>query len=241
MKGMKQKILSLLGLAILLVSFQNFKKVTVSPWKMKSSDEDIRIEHAKELLGKYFGKNPVSMTEGLPYLEVHMANHLQANLPKEFKKDAGKIMNAILEQSEKYEMDPVFVLAIVATESRYNPKAIGGVGEIGLMQIRPETAEWIAKKEKIKWQGKKTLYDPVSNIKIGVAYVSFLRDHFDGKAMKYLSAYNMGPGKLKKMLGLDQKPKVYSTTVMKNYKKIYESIASFKQLKHIASIDNASL
>ncbi len=230
-----KKIFGMLGFMVLVVCYQNFQPTKINPWNIRESDEEIRLEHARELLGKYFDRNPVSSSKGIPYFEVHMLNQVQANLPKAFKKRAGRITNAILAESEKHGLDPVFLMAVVMTESRFNPKAVGSVGEIGLMQIKPDTAEWIAKKEKIQWKGPSTLYDPVANIKIGSAYLAFLRDYFDGKASKYLSAYNLGPNKLKRMISADLKPKIYSTNVMRNYKKFYESLTAFQQLHHVAS------
>lgn len=229
------RTLTVLTLIMTAILFQNFQFANINPWVIKEVDETTRIDHAKELLGKYFEKSPAYDTQGIPFFEVHLLNQVQSYLPKKYKAKAGKITNAILEESAKQGFDPIFVMAIIKTESRFNPDAIGSVGEIGLMQIRPETAEWIAKKSDIKWKGKASLQDPVSNIKIGVSYMAFLKNHFEGSASRYLTAYNMGPNKLKKMIASDMKPKIYSTTVMKNYKKIYQDIAVFQDLHNIAS------
>ena len=174
-------------------------------------------------------------TEGLPSVNIHLFNQVQAHLPSDYKKRATKITNALVEQSEKFNFDPVFVLALIRTESNFNPLAVGTVGELGLMQIRPETGEWIAKREKIKWKGPDTLKDPVQNIRIGVAYMAFLRDHFESKAYKYLSAYNVGPGKLKKMFAANDRPKKYSTQVMKYYEMFYGEMAVYANLNNLAS------
>lgn len=227
---------TLLALLLTAILFQNFQFSDVNPWQVKAVDEATRMDHAKELLGKYFEKSPAFNTKGIPYFEVHLLNQVQAFLPMKYKSKAGKITNAILQESEKYGFDPIFVMAIIKTESHFNPDAVGSVGELGLMQIRPETAEWIAKKNNIRWKGKSSLENSVTNVKIGVSYMAFLRDHFEGTASKYLSAYNVGPGKLKKMIAADLKPKLYSTTVMKNYKKIYQEIEMYKDLhNYIAS------
>lgn len=226
---------TIVTILITVLCYQNFQFSAVNPWQIKEIDESTRIDHAKELLGKYYEKSPASYTKGIPFFEVHLLNHIQANLPKKYKSKAGKITNAILEESEKYGFDPIFVAALIKTESRFNPDAVGSVGEIGLMQIRPETGAWIAKRGNLPWKGKSSLQNPVSNIRIGVYYISFLRDYFEGRASKYLSAYNVGPGKLKKMMASDLKPKIYSTNVMKNYKKIYQEIALFQNLHNLAS------
>jgi soluble lytic murein transglycosylase-like protein len=74
-------------------------------------------------------------------------NEIYNSLPRKFKPRATAVTSMIIKESAKHDFDPVLVLAIIKTESSFNPLAIGGVGEIGLMQIRPETAEWIAKKK----------------------------------------------------------------------------------------------
>ncbi len=61
------------------------------------------------------------------------------------------------------------------------------------MQVRPETAKWIADKYKIEWRGEGALYDPVYNVKIGIRYFSLLRSKFGKAAYYYIPAYNMGP------------------------------------------------
>ena len=222
-------------LVLIAIAFQNFAFPNLAIDKIKEPDEKLRLEHAKELLGKYYSKRPFAETAGLPSMNVHLFNQFQAHLPKDYKKRASKITATLVEEAEKKNFDPVFVLAIIRTESNFNPKAKGSVGELGLMQIRPETAEWIAKREKIKWKGAETLKDPVQNIRIGVAYMAFLRDYFEGKAYKYLSAYNVGPGKLKKMFEAKNRPKEYSTKVMKYYEMFYGEFAMYSNLSNLAS------
>ena len=45
---------------------------------------------------------------------------------------------------EKYDLDPCLVFAVIRTESFFTPDAVSGAGAQGLMQIMPETGEWIA-------------------------------------------------------------------------------------------------
>lgn len=217
-----------------MLMFQNFAFPGLSKVKLHEINEESRVLHAKELLGKYYKKSSVSQTEGMQYLNVHLLNKVQSSLKKSFTKKAAKITQMIISQAQKYDFDPAFIAAIIRTESNFNPTVVGTVGEIGLMQIRPETAEWIAKKENIKWTGKKSLFDPVYNVKIGVAYVAFLRDYFEGRADKYLSAYNVGPGKMKKIIGNDSLPRKYSTKVMKHYEEFYSKVAVFAVTENLA-------
>lgn len=237
---MKKACFSLIILMPLALFFQNFAFPGLTKVKLHEVNEESRLMHAKELLGKYYKKSKVSQTQGLQYINVHLLNKVQSSLPKKFAKKAGKLTQTIINQAQKYDFDPAFILAIIQTESHFDPTVVGGVGEIGLMQIRPETAEWIAKKENMKWKGKKSLFDPIQNVKIGVAYMAFLRDHFEGSAGKYLSAYNVGPGKLKKIIGNDSLPRKYSTKVMKNYEQFYQQLAVFTSLGNLAKNNQAS-
>jgi soluble lytic murein transglycosylase len=233
MKMNLMKALLVLGFTALF--FQNFAFSDLSLSEVKEVDEKSRLLHARELLGKYYKRSSVADTEGLQYINVHLFNQVRSHLPADYKKRASKITETLVEEAEKFNFDPVFVMAVIRTESNFNPLVVGSVGELGLMQIRPETGEWMAKREKIKWKGAKTLKDPVQNIRIGVAYLAFLRDHFENKAYKYLSAYNVGPGKLKKMFQADNRPKVYSIKVMKYYEKFYGEMAVYANLNNVAS------
>jgi soluble lytic murein transglycosylase len=51
----------------------------------------------------------------------------------------------IIEQhARRYEVDPLLVAAVIRVESKFHPDAISRKGAVGLMQIMPSTAEWIA-------------------------------------------------------------------------------------------------
>lgn len=228
------KKVSVILLIPLALAYQNFAFPGLAKLKLNEINEESRVLHAKELLGKYYKNSSVSKTEGLQYINIHLLNSVQSSLKKNFTNKAGKITQMIISQAEKYDFDPAFILAIIKTESNFNPTVMGSVGEIGLMQVRPETAEWIAKKENIQWTGKKSLFDPVYNVKIGVAYVAFLRDHFEGRADRYLSAYNIGPTKMKKIIGNDSLPRKYSTKVMKKYEEFYSQLTVYTTPTNLA-------
>lgn len=208
----------------MLIAFNNFTFAKWSQFKMETVHEASRISHAKELLGKYYKGSHAQQLEGTGGLNISIFNKVQAQLGAKWKAQAKNISKAIITESAKHHFDPIFVLAIIQTESQFNPIAVGGVGEIGLMQIRPETAAWIAKKNSIPWNGSNTLKNPEMNVRIGVAYMAYLRNQFDGASFKYVSAYNMGPTNVRKMFSKKIKPKVYSTKVMNNYKEFYTTM-----------------
>lgn len=150
-------------------------------------------------------------------VKAHITSILEKRLPKAYRAEAKLIAGTIVANANKYNLDPMFVTAVIAGESSFNPKAHGPVGEIGMMQLREETAKWITKEYlKKKWQGKKVLYNPYENIRIGTSYLRFLRSRFK-KSSHYLAAYNLGPSQLKQALSRKVEPKDYAKHVMKRY------------------------
>lgn len=183
-----------------------------------------RIDHARELLGNRYKKSIVSTFEKHTGLDKNILKTVTARLPKKFKSHARSVTQAIIKEAGIHGLDPYFVMAVIAGESSFNPTAIGPVGEIGMMQIRPATGEWIAKKFKIHWKGEKTLRDPLTNIKIGTAYLAWLRAKFSKQSQLYLAAYNMGPKSVKSAVGRNIWPKDYPRHVMKRYLAFYKAI-----------------
>jgi len=192
--------------------------------ELASVKPGIRIDHARELLGKRYKKSVVSKHEKKENLSEKILAAVEKNLPKKFKKDAHSIAHTIIEESQKNHLDPYFVMAVISGESSFNPLAIGPVGEIGMMQIRPTTGKWMADIVKMKWSGDATLRDPVLNIKLGTAYLAWLRGKFDGQAQLYLASYNMGPKSVKNAVSRKIWPKDYPRHVMKRYLAFYKEI-----------------
>jgi soluble lytic murein transglycosylase len=187
-----------------------------------------RITHAKELLGHRYQRSSVRKTERTDNISVFITNSVRNLLPKSHKGSASVIAASILKESEKFRFDPIFLMAVIQNESSFNPRMKGSVGEIGLMQVKPETAEWIAKTYKISYNGAESLYQPETNVRIGAAYLAKLRDQFSSNSTLYLTAYNAGAGKVRQMVSNKIAPKIYATAVMKRYFAIYSALGSEK-------------
>lgn len=230
MKTRRLKIgLTVVSAIFTSVLFNNFNFAFKNASKAAPSfglvNEASRVSHAKELLGfEYKGSNAQRL-EGTGSLNKMIHSKVQTSLAPRWKAQANSITQTVITESTKYQLDPIFVLAIIKTESRFNPMALGRHGEVGLMQLKPDTAEWIARKYGLPWNGKKTLENPSSNIRIGLAYMNYLRAKFNGKALKYVSAYNMGPRNVRRLLAQNVKPAEYKSRVMKNYSDIYAKIS----------------
>lgn len=184
---------------------------------------ELQANHARELLGPTYS-HTISRISRIKNVEMKIMATVKSRLPKKFKGSAHVISKTIVAEAKKHQLDPYFVMAVIAGESSFNPLAVGPVGEIGMMQIRPSTGEWMSAKMKMNWRGKKSLENPVTNIKIGTAYLAHLRRQFDNQGQLYLAAYNMGAKSVKRALGKNIRPKDYPLHVMKRYIAFYREI-----------------
>lgn len=185
---------------------------------------ECRLQHAHELLGKYYKTSAAHYTENVRKINSAIFEYTKEHLPKSHRKEYRKVAQTIIDEALKFEFDPVFLLSVIQGESSFNPRMIGGVGEIGMMQIRPTTAKWIAGMYGFQFKGRQSLFDPVTNIKIGAAYLDYLRDKFDSHAQLYLAAYNMGQRAVANVVEKNIWPKDYPIHVMKKYVEFYEDL-----------------
>ncbi len=130
-----------------------------------------------------------------------------------------QISEWILAESKKYGYDPLFLTALIITESSFYNWAKSNRGARGLMQLKPATAVALASETSLKWKGTRTLFDPEKNIALGAYYLNKLEARF-GNLNLALEAYNHGPSRLRKYLRKGYQPKRYSRKVLKNYRKI---------------------
>lgn len=109
-----------------------------------------------------------------------------------------KYKNHVLTYSKKFELEVALVYAVIKTESNFDSNAKSYAGAIGLMQIIPSTAKWIASEFEENFD-EKQLYDPETNIKYGCFYLNYLKQKFsDLDAV--ICAYNAGETAVKSWL-----------------------------------------
>ena len=107
----------------------------------------------------------------------------------------------IKQYAKQYQLDPYLVQSIMRCESSNDPNAVSRVGAIGLMQIMPDTGEWIGHKiDPELAYSLDMLNDPATNIEYGCWYLNFLSERFDGNVMEIIAAYNAGHGTVKNWL-----------------------------------------
>jgi soluble lytic murein transglycosylase-like protein len=130
-----------------------------------------------------------------------------------------QIQKSILAESKTHNYDPLFLTALIITESSFNSKARSNKGALGLMQIIPRTGAALAQEKNMQWQGNPTLYNPKTNIALGAYYLKKMHKRF-GDLNLALEAYNHGPTKLDRYLKRGYQPRRYSTKVLEIYEMI---------------------
>jgi soluble lytic murein transglycosylase-like protein len=106
---------------------------------------------------------------------------------------------AISEESKRAGYDPLLVLAIIDVESDFDEEAISSKGARGLMQIKPTTLHFLAKKEGLRLSREEVASDPALCVRLGIRYLRELHDKF-GDLELALMAYNAGPTRIRRAL-----------------------------------------
>ncbi len=133
------------------------------------------------------------------------------------------LTDVVYAESMKYDYDPMFVLAIILTESSFKKGQKSHAGARGLMQVVPFVGEDIAGRSGVAWQGSKTLFEPEVNIKLGTQHL-FEQVLKFGDIKKALVAYNMGETRLRSILRKNRPlPRTYLNKVMEHYKMLKET------------------
>lgn len=91
-------------------------------------------------------------------------------------------------------VDPCLLVAVVRVESGFDPRARSDAGALGLMQLMPGTAGWVARQTGFSDFRTELLYQPEINLMIGGWYLQHLLQEFDGNLVAGLAAYNAGRG-----------------------------------------------
>ncbi len=171
------------------------------------------------------------------------------NLQKEREEANAALVNSnpyryrelIETQAQLNNLHPAFVAAIVLNESSFNPQAESSVGARGLMQMMPDTAQWVHGKigEGAPYSFD-LMYDANVNVRYACWYMNFLSERFRGDPVLVAAAFHAGQGTVQNWLSdskysqdsqtidlenmMDGPTKSYCTKIMKSYaayKKLY--------------------
>ena len=164
----------------------------VSPSMVRDFAEELLENHPPKL-EKITGKDGIErLTVSIEFTLV--SNHVEIR--------ARKFYPMVWKQAEKYDVDPAVVMAIIHTESMFNPMARSNAPAYGLMQLVPDGGGLEAYNTMSEESRKLTpqyLYDPEYNIELGTAYYNILKNKYMGAidepvSRKYcaVAAYNAG-------------------------------------------------
>ena len=117
----------------------------------------------------------------------------------------------IIAASQETEIDPTLIASIIRAESNFKSDAVSSKGAVGLMQLLPSTAEYVAKMNGVD---EFDLLNPSDNIRLGALYMRYLLDKFKDERIAVM-AYNAGEGNVKKWLDNLDEGEMLSTTPFK--------------------------
>jgi len=83
------------------------------------------------------------------------------------------------------------LLAVANAESAFSPDAVSSAGAVGMMQVMPATARWIAERAGLPYTDE-MLYDPSYNVRIAARYLGYLSARYED--VWVYAAYNAGEG-----------------------------------------------
>lgn len=103
--------------------------------------------------------------------------------------------------ARELDINPETIFAVIRKESIFQTKIRSHAGAIGLMQLRPTTARYIAQQYGIRYRGERSLQEPHINLQFGSRY---LRDQLRafGNIAYAAAAYNAGPNRVSEWLAL---------------------------------------
>ena len=175
-----------------------------------NTGQPIRWEGRASNFADYLLKNRLqSRSNGLRIIYSVTMNMV----PNHLDKRAHKYLGMVRQASRKYGVDESLILAIMQTESSFNPYAVSRSDALGLMQVVQHTAG----KDVFRSQGKSGtpsrsfLFDPASNIDTGTAYLAMLNNVYLGgidnptsRRYAVITAYNGGAGSVLRVFSNDK-------------------------------------
>lgn len=157
--------------------------------------------------------------------------------------------------ASEYNLAPSLIASVIMNESSFRPAAESSVGALGLMQVMPDTAEWIAHKLHMDDYHLDLLFEPEINIRFGCWYLNYLSTLFNGDPLCVVCAYHAGQGEISSWLsnpayssdGLtlnlsslpDGPTKIYAGRVTRDYG-IYKT-KYFDQSDLVSSLDHTDV
>ena len=136
------------------------------------------------LCGSILAASSVEATERHRQHGVH---HLKSQIPLVSEATKANVQAMIKSQAPKFGVPTWFALRIAKVESEFNPQVTGGAGEIGIFQLKCQTARGIG------FSGPcSDLYNPATNVSYGLKYLSMAVKSAHGDLRLAASKHNGG-------------------------------------------------
>jgi soluble lytic murein transglycosylase-like protein len=107
------------------------------------------------------------------------------------RQDSFVIADAIVRNAKRYGVPVEMVLAVASTESAFRQSEVSSAGAIGVMQVLPSTAEFIARNLGVK---EFDIHNVRTNIRFGTWYLKYLLSRYHYDYPSAIKSYNCGPG-----------------------------------------------
>lgn len=141
--------------------------------------------------------------------------------------------------AKKNHIDVAWAFAIGRRESSFMPDAASHAGALGLMQMMPSTARYLAKKK----INKSSLFNPNRNVELGTQYMRYLMDKMDNNPILATASYNAGWRRVKQWL--PEKNSVpldlwIETIPYKETRNYVKAVLAYQQIyrQHLGASDN---
>lgn len=106
----------------------------------------------------------------------------------------------IYQHAAANDISPFLVAGVIKAESKFLHRARSPKGATGLMQVMPDTAQWITRQMDGNLPIPVDLEEPEVNIRLGTWYLASLKKEFDANEVLMLAAYNGGPGNVRQWI-----------------------------------------
>lgn len=182
----------------------------------------------------------------------HKVYYVDLQMSDDYQKLAGNSYQAIAQRyAKEFGLDPALVMAIIHTESNFNPYAMSHVPAYGLMQIVPSTAGADSHKLITGNAGvptKTMLFTPETNIRYGSAYLHILFTRYlqgisDPKSQEYcvIAAYNTGSGNVLRAFHSDRKQAISVINSLSSdqvYKRLTTKLSQDEARRYVQKVTN---
>ncbi len=169
---------------------------------VKLAELDLRADSLREWRSVVRGLDDDALNQASIYIAsrgLHDRSINTANLTRERHDYALRYPMPWREQfsaaARDNAVEEALLLGIARQESRFVPEIVSSAGAVGLMQLMPATARWVAKQSGRSDYKPSRINELDVNTQFGAFYFKYWLDRLDGSPALAAAAYNAGPGR----------------------------------------------